>query len=410
MKNVFAKFILILVPILVFNGCGFSKYFKDDPDVTSLTGILTEQTVNDNESGTHFLTDEVGNITALRSLSINLSSVRYLNNKVSVLGVMNENENVFEVTGLSVIEVLSAEREKIGEFIEYKNSKLGIKIKYYNDWNIAESNDDRVIFYAPQITDKQKSLVSRVESVEISKIPYEYSPAVSDENQTPANPILVYLDEDMPLEKLGIDQLDTVKYESEDGAIEYYLYRSGLIYSVKFIKGSSETYESNKKIFNEMLSEFRFIPIGENTETSVQPGNEENLTELGALPNPPFETSLFESLPYHFGTSYPADWYYSGSSSSEEGVLRHYGFSDEPIDENNELISLDVISSSIPSGKKLPLENLDAVEVEAGGIYTIFVTLDSIKYRVSGSKDYQNEIFWMAVSLHAIADTAAAAE
>ncbi len=412
---------LVLVLGIVFSvllsGCVIQDAFKDEPELTSLTGILFEQTITDDVSGTHLLTvTDAGEQTEmpLRSLSVNLSGQNYLENRVQVIGFMNEDDGVFEVTGISVVEALH-EIVKDPEFIGYKNTDFGIQLEYYNNWDVNES-DDSIVFTAPVDDDTELG----GDEVVISQIPFMYQPTISEDGEED-NPLLVYMSENFPevndpdslIHKIGLASLDAV--EMEDGMdIVYYVYRSGFVYEISFVASENHDHD-NMKLFAEMLAEFKFTGFtveGETEDDAVldeEGGEDEESTDIEepveeandvVLPVLDMKFATFESLPLLFAGEYPASWYYAGSSGSSADILRHYGFSDESVEDDNELISLDVITSDIPSGSKLG--NLTVVE--SGNTYTAYATVNERNYRVEGDKEYKDIILHIAGSIIAIED------
>lgn len=393
MKKISLIVLAIAVVGIMFSACNVEEQFQDEPDLSSLTGILAEQNNSDKEAGSHFLIDEEGEKIPVRSLAINLSSVRYLNNRVEVFGFINKEDDVFEITGISVVELLSDEREELSEFKEYENPDLGFKIKYYDSWTVS-TTDNSLTFFAPQ-NDK----------VTISQQAFDYSPTIAEDGSSDSA-LSAYLKQNRPdvvditplMNKIGVDQLDAVKIEQKNGNVEYFLYRFGLIYKIEFVPANQSS--ENKEVFAEMLQEFRFTVFDDL-------GHEETTDETSGLSNanlPVLDIDLttFESLPYHFSGKYPASWYYAGEAGKESGVLHHYGFSDESLTSDNELISLDVISNSIPSGQKLTLGEKKFTVSKSGGKYTLYLTVGDRNYKVSGDDDYENLIVVMADSITAI--------
>lgn len=401
------KIIVLLICLLTFVSCASSNFFKDEPEITAITGILSEQTNNDSESGTHFLTIPSGEKVSLRSLSINLSSVRYIGNEVEVTGFMNVEDNVFEVSGISVIELLSDKREILGEFKEYKQSKLGYQLKYYNDWNVFE-RENSVRFSAPSTEDSTTSPAT----IDIFQKTFSYSPnediplsAYYAQNLVSDPEFGNLANIDSLINKVGVDKLDALKFEYENGDIKYFIYRPGFIYEIFYSTTVNDSSDVYKNIFNEMIAEFRFIPFGlEDSDSDVAPADD---IPLGALPALDIKMTTFESLPYSFGANYPANWYYAGSTSAETGVLRHYGFRDEPAEDNNELISLDVIAGTIPStAQKQPFSDIDLYLEKSDGNVTLFTILDGKTFKVFGNSDYEDIIFNMAGSIYTIENPA----
>ncbi|MEK7085520.1 MAG: hypothetical protein AAB953_00705, partial [Patescibacteria group bacterium] len=141
-------FLSAFLGIFLLPACGLKDQFVQEPDLVSITGILSEQKNVDKENGTHFLTNEANEKTPLRSVIINLSGDEYLNNKVQVMGFNNEDDGVFEVTGISVLEILS-EKTKQNKLIDYKNTEAGFQLKYYDDWKVDEEKNGDIVFTAP---------------------------------------------------------------------------------------------------------------------------------------------------------------------------------------------------------------------------------------------------------------------
>ncbi|MBD3360726.1 hypothetical protein GF366_02910 [Candidatus Peregrinibacteria bacterium] len=397
--------IVICVPMFLA-GCDNDEYVRDEAETMSMTGILTEQKSGDDFSGTHLLTDENDVATPLRSLSINLSNSQYLNNKVKVMGFKNPDDQVFEVTGISVTEVLEDEDEE-ADFIGYKNTDFGIQLKYYDDWEIEE-RPDKISFHAP-------SEDGEGDSIEISQFIYAYEPVIPEE-EGQISALTSFMDERHPeideyeFKVIGVDNLDAVKVLKSGEMVDYYIYRSGLVYRISFIENENFN-EENKKIFNEMISEFRFTGFTVEEDEIIDSGFEEETTteetsaeetgveEISEVPEIDMELTSFESLPYHFSAKYPSNWYYAGSRGTEEGVRHHYGFSDESVTDENEIISLDVISDDLPPGTNINFPNGNGVKVIENGKINIYASIDNQNYRVSGPVEYESLMIVMADSI-----------
>lgn len=107
----------------------------------------------------------------------------------------------------------------------------------------------------------------------------------------------------------------------------------------------------------------------------------------------------FESLPYDFNAQYPSNWYFSGTSGSGD-VSHHYGFSNEPIDDGNELVSIDIVSGSLPSGTSISVGSHSGVKVYSGGEVAIYISRDDGKlYKVHGGTEYEQYVIDIAASI-----------
>lgn len=395
----------VLTGVLLLAGCSGGD-FQDDPENEMIVGILSEQDSGDEMQGSHIITNEEDNDVAVRSLSLNLSSKNYLGNEVQALGFYNLDDGVFEITGLSVLSVLE-EAEGDAEFVTYGNTDLGFEIDYYNNWDVSDSTD-KVSFVAPALDDNGFD----TDRVEITQFLFDYTPKISEEGEvdTPLSSfITTYYPEVEDLNgmmsKIGVDALNAVELDTEDGT-DYFLYRNGLIYQISFIESGSDPVPENAQAFNEMVRSFRFtgftVEDSGDLDSAVMKEEDGNSSavDLSSLPAVDMNFTQFESLPYHFRAGYPASWYYSGSSSPDANIKHHYGFSDEALEDNSpELISLDVISGSVPSGQKLNISGLNATKVSEGGKVSIYATVDGQNFRISGGSSYEAIMLSMVSSI-----------
>ncbi len=112
--------------------------------------------------------------------------------------------------------------------------------------------------------------------------------------------------------------------------------------------------------------------------------------------------SYFESLPYDFKAQYPSNWYYSGNSGGPD-VSHHYGFSNEPVEDGNELVSIDIVSGSLPTGgSPISVGSHNAIKVNENGNIAIYIQRDDgMLYKVHGKSDYESYIIDIAASIQA---------
>lgn len=375
MKKFTIIFAIISLSAFALSGCFLKNRFDEKPPVSFLQGILEEQKPNDDFSGSHVITDRREEKTALRSLSINLSKEEYLGNMVQVSGFLNEEDNVFEVSGISVLDYIN-DYDPDAEFTDYKNSEFGIELKYYDNWRVDELNNS--VEFSPPTKEEDKI----VDKVVIEQSEFPYSPTTDVEGNTDT-PLQAYFTKNFPevadvtglIRKIGPGQLEAVKMTEEKiesgGNVDYFLYRNGLVYRITFVNTKGEDSVKNLSIFNQMISEFKFIGFSEE-----QVGDDD---ESEPLPVLDIKMSSFQSLPYGFEADYPASWYYAGERGTGE-VSHHYGFSDKPLEDSDELISLDVLNQ----------KTADSFEVE--GIKGYF-------FRVTGNADLKDLIKVMSASI-----------
>jgi len=107
----------------------------------------------------------------------------------------------------------------------------------------------------------------------------------------------------------------------------------------------------------------------------------------------------FESLPYDFLAQYPSNWYYSGNSGGDS-VIHHYGFSNEPVENGNEMVSIDIVSGSLPAGSPISIGSYSGVKVVENGETAIYIEREDGKiYKVYGDSGNEAYITDIAASI-----------
>jgi len=378
------KIIALLATVLVISGC---TLFSQTKDIDSLTGVLSDQDSNDIYQGTHLLTEENGTENPLTSTALNLSSPQYLGNKVTVQGKIDETTDVFEVTGVSVLEVLEKEEGDV-KWVEYMDQKMGFKWKYYDSWEIVDLSEDQnleskkeIQFLAPpnSVSGHDTVLVDKFES---SSVPEILNQVIGDNAES-------YFQSDV---KVGANQNSAKKYLVAETGVELYLLtRENFIYVISFWPLENIKAEDNKKVFYEMLAEFQFVPFATveagvkaeadsdeaiEAETSTETAEEESVAAVdGSIPVDEAydysDYSEFESLPYKFKAKYPSGWYYAGTTGSGD-ILHRYDFSDQPVTDENKFASLEDLSTTMPPTAKKYLGTEVYFYVKAGDrVYSV---------------------------------------
>jgi hypothetical protein len=419
------KFVFLLSLIFTFTGCSLFG-LVDDKD--SLSGVLTGQETSDEYPGTHLLTDEDGEVYALNSTALNLSSQQYLGNEVQLQVEYDDDTEMYSVSGISVVEVLEKEDGK-ANWIPFMDQDVGVKLKYYDNWELAEGSSP--MFLSPVLDGKEDTEFGR-DIVQIKR--FENEKGLSVEEYVKENPKdalgsdSALADFQISDAKIGLSQQSAKKYETE-GLLLFFLERDEYIYRITYASFTGDV--NTKNTFYEMLLEFQFVPFSEKAEEDIDVDDEfsesdalempEDMEEdtapvevapVEAAPVEAAETSAldydfssyseFESLPYHFSAKYPAGWYYAGASGSEDGVLHKYGFSDEEVSDDNEFASLKVLSGDLPSGTKVTLPNGSAVKQYKGGDVYFYVEVGDRLYSVQGSKDLEAVLEHIAASITSV--------
>gem|GEM_PF-2968382 len=405
-KIVFLSCVLVILGI--FGGC--SIFGGDDADLSTLEGILTEQTVTDGYPGTHILTDDVGTVTPLTSISVKLSDPQYLNNKVEVTGKLND-DKIFEVKSILLVALVD-QTYKPGEFVSYENGILGFKIKYYSDWQLTEGTDSLTL-RAPT-----KNGVINSDQISISKTVYNYlpttptspvtlkvnsdnftdqvkpdatsttTPAVTPATETPLSSYFAKMGKsDLIMKKIGPDNIDAVFMDDGFNRLDYYVYRPGYVYKISFIPSVSNYLVDNKTIFTQIVAEFKFVDFGteikneaSTTLSAVQkevflpkmdvdtkpvtdkpatgivpppvnttPGAAASLpTSVPVLSDVTFAT--FTSVGFKFSVDYPKNWYFAGNKSEAADAAFYFNFSNnKPVkDQVDPTVQLDIYTGAMP--------------------------------------------------------------
>jgi len=416
---------LSILSVLVFVACGSLSDIDPGVSPTELIGVLTVQSSDDSLAGTHIITDDFGVDTPVRSVAINLTNSQYLNNKVSVMGTLSSDDDVFNVTGITVLKKISSKKNLEPEFKEYKNTDLGFKFKYYTDWELIEGHNS-VSFSAP-LKDLESDEEIEVDQIVVEQFPYSYEKSVFDTDND-NSPLKSYLADNYPeivnfddlLNAVGVDDLESLKIETEDGSVNYYFYRNGFIYLVSFRSSLENFNEENKKIFNEMINEFQFTGFtlednGDISDLDLLNENLEEDSDSDSIVVDDFEIPVldqkfteFESSSFSFRGSYPSNWYYQGVNSDDPSVRREYIFSKNEISDDGSTeaaVVLDLVSGNFPKeGKQFNNGNFEITIIDNGDDSSMYFSVDSKTYHIYGNKEYKDIMINMASMLSPLSD------
>jgi len=136
----------------------------------------------------------------------------------------------------------------------------------------------------------------------------------------------------------------------------------------------------------------------ENAEKTVVAVTESGTTQAAVIKE---GYSYFESLPYDFLAQYPSGWYFSGASGGD-GALHHYGFSNAPVENGNELVSIDIVNGSLPSGSSISVGENTGVKVYENGEVAVYIAReDGTLYKIHGGSGYETNVIDIAASIKA---------
>lgn len=107
----------------------------------------------------------------------------------------------------------------------------------------------------------------------------------------------------------------------------------------------------------------------------------------------------FESLPYDFNAQYPSSWYFNGAGGTGD-VAHHYGFSDEPVEDGNELVSIDIVTGSLPAGSTISVGGNTGIKVVSGDVVSVYIERDDGRlYKVHGDANLESYVIDIASSI-----------
>lgn len=110
--------------------------------------------------------------------------------------------------------------------------------------------------------------------------------------------------------------------------------------------------------------------------------------------------SLMESTGLKFSMQVPKSWFYSGTTSSEAGVIRHYDFGTKPLDEQPGIASMDITTGALPAGNPTPINNKPVVTVSNGDSVTVYAKGSGSRiYKFTGPSSLENSLLQMAATL-----------
>lgn len=395
-----------MVTMFLFLGCSSGV---DTNSVTTMNGMIAPVTNDSSFSGTHTLSTEGGLEIALKSPSLNLSSSKYKGKVVEVVGK-------YDKTGVLIVSTVSIPVDKecltdngdvSSECVDdsnsvggqtYSDTDFGFSIKYADDWTFV--NGSNITFYPPEYVDDS----SDVDSIQVSKFEFQ-----SDSGTNSLDVLTALFDRDFAemgsvedfLVKIGPDSLDALQIKNSEST-SYYTYRNGegLVYDISFVPSLTDSRTKNEVAFKQAVNSFKFlaytVPVN-NSESDVNL-KESSMSEDKLLEDDS-EYTYFESLPYHFSARYPTDWYYAGSFKSGTQILHHYGFSDESVTQDNELISMDVISGDIKKGTKLNIGNEAYRVSEPNGRVGIYVVVGDRHFHLTSPTKYESVMTSIASSI-----------
>jgi hypothetical protein len=440
------------VGVAALQGCQGSQeddqFINDDIPTDRRIGILKSLGgIKTESAGTHLLQLDNGDTILLKSLGINLDDDKYYGETIEVRGVLTyakDSKPLMEVMNIDILEKYEPREEKQSKWITYDGSEYNFSIKYRDDFVLKE-NARGVTFEIPMEQEEDKVIDEDSEEDVVEEVSYNASSIVRiiTDSKGPGEDLLTYLnlesDESEDLleaglteSKVGKNNLQAFKEQSMDGVgVSFYAEGGAYFYTISFEGGDDRNYLDAQNLFYEILSTFEVedvdsvsdppdededfdinidspfyegdseedIPTDTDNEEDQSDGASDDVDDMEEETDLPEGYSIFENESFDFTIQHPKSWYYEGSSSGETGVIRHYEFGDEPLDEADGYVFLDLMSGEIPSGSEVSAGGNTVTKVSSGDNIEIYIEGKTRNYRISGPASLESTLLTMAGSI-----------
>lgn len=368
---------------------------------------------------THLLKMDDGTNLYLRSEKIDLTSDKFTNKVVEVMGEIirtKDGNQVMTVESIDVLDQETTQENDLPQWVEYNSENLDLAFKYRDDYEVFEIET--------VITVKRKP-----EQVENSPLPPETDDltVIKSVNQ-PVSEIKIEL-----LSSKSEDLTDLMKVTSLDSAdvlaggytkskvtqkaldaykivnaakseTTYYLLNSSGVYRISFTFVEDETDKvSFQNMFYDILASIDFdgevlsadkdVPELINTDIvpmDTQPTVTENDAQL--MEEPTIISSdieitgftTFQSESAGFSVQYPKSYYFGASDTKSNDASRSYEFGSKPLEESPGEIILERINSAIPTGSQLNINGKAMTKVATDLNVQLYTEVNGKLYRISG--------------------------
>jgi hypothetical protein len=150
--------------------------------------------------------------------------------------------------------------------------------------------------------------------------------------------------------------------------------------------------------------ESKVLPTSSTTSNSTVAGNTSVTSSVSSSSSGTQETlagySLFTSTGYKFSLQYPKNWYYGSAPSSDTSVIRHYDFGTKPVDEQPGIVSLDLVSGSIPGGSTINVDGKTVTRYTENSVLSLYYKgANGRIYRISGPFSTESDLMTMVKTL-----------
>jgi len=422
----------LLLSLVFFSGCQSSETEEgitiDDVPLDRRIGVISSLgNVKTSSQGTHLLKLDDGDTILLKSLSINLDDEKYSKAAVEVRGVLiytKGDKPLMEVQNIDILEDYVLEDTKAPKWETYAGALF--RIDYRDDFEVEKDSDS--VTFTKRVLEDEESLdeesTQEVDEEDALKDVVSIISTARGEDED----LLTFLDlesnessdllaKGLTKSKVGVQDLPAYKkVESETSDITFYVEGDANFYTLAFDGSEHDDALKMENLFYEMLASFELIDASSlpdedffeddviDSRTLELDGEEDfSEDEDSDSTEEPDDIAIVEgyeeyaSDSFDFTVQYPKSWYFEGSAGGS-GVIRHYGFGDEPLDESSADISLDLLSTA-ESGESVSYGGKQLTKVKSGSSVEIYFEGGSRVYRLSGPASQESVLLQMASSI-----------
>lgn len=448
-------FILILISSFFIVGCQGQKTANPD-DVLKMTqrqerriGVLQSLGgAYTSAQATHLLRMEDGTNIYLRSDYVKLEEEKYNNKQVEVMGEIirtTDGKQLMDVNSIDVLDIESSTTDDLPQWMDYDSSELDLNLKYRDDYELTEKNNEITIVKSSKPTVSPESQVDEEDDDDSSSDLKHATISIKKLSGDPLD-LATYMEVNsltnsdilaggFTRSKVTQKAIDAYKKSSSENLQIFYYLRTGSgIYAISFIAGDNQDdVVAEQNMFYDILASIDFHKLyegGKTDETELSDGNEEissDLDDSTLEDETSFEEPLeedkeiledssitieslgdeitgfttFESESAGFTVQYPKSYYF-GSTALSNNAYRSYEFGSEPLEESSGDIILDLVKGAVPEGKTSSFGGVAMTTIDNGNIISVYVQKDGEVYKVTGPSNKEKILKQMASTIENI--------
>ncbi|MBI2453257.1 hypothetical protein HYV56_00985 [Candidatus Peregrinibacteria bacterium] len=337
----------------------------------SRMGVLRSLGAKIGGESTHLIQENNDTITFVYSDIIDLNEPQYLNKKIRISGNLTPGkEGHKDEINVQEIEIMEIGEKKL----TYEDKDFGLILEYSEALTL-QKDQSRIIF---------NSALGAKQNIVI----YVFNLPQDTTFETYLKDILGISEERRIPEMVGKEKITGYKVMGvNESLLDIYAMNENRIYNFSHLSQDESTFEPYREYFYQIVENVSFIgaaPKEEVDEQKIEP----DIVEEESQPLPlQSGYTLFESSSLHFKIQYPSSWYFEGTSGT-------YYFSDKPIGENENLLTLE-----IAQGSEIPNEKIKKTEEEGKMLFVVRSNIEGRVYKIKTSKDNEKIAEIMAKSI-----------